>query len=78
MKQQTKDATPSPSKSENVSTLFSIENGSATWYVDYDNEDGGYQIYKDERYRRSFNSLGDSLEYIFITLGSTRLKVVKQ
>ena len=58
-------------------TLFSIEVGASTWYVDYDRENEKYNVHKDEKFRVQRNCLGDALEYIFETFGSTTLKLIK-
>jgi hypothetical protein len=57
-------------------TLFSIETGYHTWYVDYDRENDIYLVCKDERLRCTRDTLGEALEYIFNTLGGTSLKLI--
>ena len=62
--------------SKDESTLFTIETKFHTWYVDYNNETGKYNVHKDVHFRIQKNCLGDALEYIFETFGSTRLKLI--
>lgn len=59
-------------------TLFVIETSNYnTWYVDYCEATGNYDVHKNEKFRVRRKSLGEALEYIFNTLGSTHLKLVK-
>ncbi len=64
-------------KQDNIeSTLFMIEVKHSTWYVDYNNETGKYNVCKDEKFRCQRASLGEALAYIFNTLGTTTLKAI--
>jgi hypothetical protein len=58
------------------STLFSIDTGKTVWYIDYNDAEGIYKVFKDERFRVGRKSLGEALEYVFNTLGSTSLKLI--
>lgn len=59
-------------------TLFTVETKYHAWYIDYDRVADKYDVYKDEKFRVRRNSLGEALEYIFNTLGSCDLKVIKK
>lgn len=62
----------------NEETLFTIETDHNTWYIDFDRERNIYKVFKNEKYRRCFALLGEALEYVFETLGGTRLKLINR
>lgn len=71
-------------ESPNTSTIFSLENASATWFVDYNEVDVKaiigkpycFFVSKDETPLKSFETFGEALAYIFEKQGTTRFQAL--
>ena len=66
---ETRDTVPAEAK-----TVFSLESGSRTYYIDYDPIRRLNRVSLDEKFILSFVNFGDAVEYIISKVGTISFK----
>lgn len=47
-------------------TIFTLESRLTTWFIDYNSKHlNPYKVSKNDKYKRSFTTYGEALEYVF-------------